>query len=137
ALVADRRRAREDANRLVTAARAARLSPIELLPRWRADRRLTVEGPALTSLHISEEQSIAIQGEKMALAIRALAQRLSASNGTSIDPLAGGSHPPTSLLTPEAATRLLEIAARRDLPPQGPISVALLINRDSYVSAMG
>src|SRR5690606_25250869 len=37
----------------------------------------------------------------------------------------------------EGAGRLLGVASRRDSPPQAPISVALMINRDEYVAGAG
>jgi hypothetical protein len=137
ALVADRRRAREDANRLIAAARAARTSPIELISAWRADRRFRVEGPAMSSLSVREEEAIASQGPRTALAIRALAQRLAVPGAPGAAASNLVDHSPLSLLDAGTAARLLEIASRRDYPPQAPISVALLINRDSYVDAAG
>lgn len=137
ALVADRRRAREDANRLIAAARAARVSPLTLVPAWRAERRFSVEGPAMAVLTVGEEEAVATQGPKTALALRAFAQRL-ASSATSVSPTAAKALPePPSLLSHDAAARLYEVATRRGFPPQAPISVALLINRDGYAEESG
>jgi hypothetical protein len=137
ALAADRRRAREDASRLIDAARAARTSPLELIPRWRAERRFSVEAPAMMNLTVREEEAVASQGPRVALAVRALAQRLAVpgSPGTAAPSTLDES--PRSLLTAETAARLEAIAGWRDQPPQAPISVALLINRDGYVEGAG
>jgi hypothetical protein len=136
ALVADRRRAREDANRLITAARAARVSPLELIPTWRMERRFSVEAPAMAALAVREEEAVATQGPRTALAIRAISQRL-AGSGPPASALVGDPEVSASVLTPAAAARLLEVADRRGYPPQAPISVAMLINRDGYLDGVG
>ena len=135
ALVADRRRAREDANRLIAAARAARVSPLDLLPGWRAERRFSVEAPAMAGLSVREEEAVATQAPRSALAIRAIAQRMSAAGGGQASLAAGDG--PTSLLSAATAASLREVALRRAYPPQAPISVALLINRDEYLDGAG
>lgn len=134
ALAADRRRAEEDAERLVAAARAEGVSPLELIPRWRADRRFNVEGPAMRALTASEEEAIATQAPRAALALRALTQRLASATGNR-NLLAASRPGPRSLLSHMASERLIGIAETRDYPPQAPISVALMINRDGYLDA--
>lgn len=134
ALAADRRRAQEDADRLIAAARAEGVSPLALVPRWRAERRFNVEGPAMRSLTASEEEVIATQAPRMALAIRALSQRLSSATANPAL-LAGTRSGPAPLLSHPVAERLVAITNARDYPPQAPISVALMINRDGYLDA--
>lgn len=135
ALISDRRRAREDANRLIAAARAARVSPLDLLPAWRAERRFSVEAPAMGTLTVREEVAVANQGTRAALAIRAIAQRLGAAGGGQA--IVAEAQVPVSVLSEAAAARLLEVAAGRGYPPQAPISVAVLINRDEYLDGAG
>ncbi len=134
ALAADRRRAQEDADRLVAAARAEGVSPLTLIPRWRAERRFNVEGPAMRTLTASEEEVIATQAPRVALAIRALSQRLASANANNAR-LAGTRGGPQPLLSHEAAERLVAVTDARGYPPQAPISVALMINRDGYLDA--
>jgi len=136
ALVADRRRAREDANRLIAAARQERVSPLDLIPSWRAERRFSVETPAMAVLTAAEEEAVATQGPRVAQGIRAIAHRLGGSGVAAV--LVGAEEGgPEPVLSLEAAGRLLEVASRRDYPPQAPISVALMINRDEYVAGAG
>src|SRR5690606_13006520 len=120
ALVADRRRAREDANRLITAARTTRVSPLALVPSWRLQRRFSVESPAMVSLSVAEEEAVATQAPRTALAIRAMAQRLSEAGVPQGAAVATSA--PRSVLSPPVAVRLLEVARRRGYPPQAPIS---------------
>ena len=90
----------------------------------------------MTTLTVREEEAIATQGPRAALAIRAISHRLAGplapASATSAD--RGG---PVSLLSRAAAVRLSAEAERRGYPPQAPISVALYINRDGYVDGPG
>lgn len=137
ALVADRRRAREDADRLLAAARTARISPLDLVVTWRAERRFVTEWPAMTELSAAEEEAVAANAPRTAVALRAISQRLAYSTGFS-GPAAAPSPPASpTLLSRGTAERLLAIAEGRDQPPQAPISVALLINRIGYLDGAG
>lgn len=137
ALVADRRRAREDANRLIAAARTARVSPLDLVAHWRAERRFSVEAPAMAELSTGEEEAVAANAPRTAVAIRAIAQRLAHASGFTAPNAAAAQSGPRSLLHPEVAERLIRIADYRDQPPQAPISVALMINRSGYLDGAG
>ena len=137
ALVADRRRAREDADRLLAAARTARVSPLDLITPWRAERRFVTEWPAMTELTAAEEEAIAATAPRAAVALRAISQRLAYSSGFSGPGSASTSTGPPSLLTREVAERFHSLAEVRDQPPQAPISVALLINRIGYLDGAG
>lgn len=137
ALVADRRRAREDANRLISAARTARVSPLDLVARWRAERRFIVEAPAMAELTAAEEEAVAANAPRTAVAIRAIAQRLAHSTGFTAPGAGVSQSGPPSVLRPEVAERLTQIADHRDQPPQAPISVALMINRSGYLDGAG
>src|SRR5690606_39058754 len=113
-----------------------RVSPLDLIPSWRAERRFSVETPAMAVLTAAEEEAVATQGPRVAQGIRAIAHRLGGSGVAAV--LVGAEEGgPEPVLSLEAAGRLLEVASRRDYPPQAPISVALMINRDEYVAGAG
>lgn len=135
AMVADRRRAREDAAALLRTAVQRSVSPLDLLLRWRSDLRFQVEGPALKPATVREEEWEARDGPRVALALRTLAQRL----GSSPSLLRGGIHGEDlehhSLLSPETASRMLRLAEKRDYPAQAPLTVALSMNREAFLDA--
>lgn len=136
ALVADRRRAREDVSLLLRTATQLGEDPLVLITEWRRDLRFRVEAPALAPLSVREEEAEARNGPQVALALRVLAQRLSAPTTfvgeTGEQP---GLH--RSLLAGETAVRLLRLAEQRDYPPQAPIAVAISINRDALLTRPG
>jgi hypothetical protein len=136
ALLADRRRAREDLTLLLRTATQLNEDPLALLVAWRRELRFRVEGPALAPVSVREEEAEARDGPQVALALRALAQRLSMP--TSFLPPAedqGVVH--RSFLTQETAHRLMALAEQRDYPAQAPVSVAVWINRESLLTRPG
>lgn len=136
ALVADRRRAREDAVLLLRTAARLGEDPLALLEAWRRDLRFSVEAPAMSLVLPSEEAAEASRGEQLAAQLRALGQRLNAPAAQPALP-----HPhqawQTSWLTVATAARLLELAEHHDYPVQAPVAVAVAINRDALVNRGG
>jgi hypothetical protein len=136
AMVADRRRARVDAEELLRAASGARADPLELMEEWRRALRFRVEWPAMTQVVPREEIVEATVGTQVAAALRELALRLNA-------PAAHVSRHRQEQLWPESwlrigtALRLGELAAAHDYPTQAPVAVAVTINRDAFVGRAG
>jgi hypothetical protein len=132
ALVADRRRASEDAHALLRASARAGVDPLELLRRWRRERVFRVERPPLAPLAAVEEVAVARDAPQLASGLRALALRLRAPTslvgGRDGDPGA-----PEGFLSPVAAERFLALAKRRDYPAQAPVAVAVSISRSSFL----
>jgi hypothetical protein len=133
AMVADRRRAREDAVALLRAAVQQSASPLDLLVRWRADLRFQVEGPVLKPASVREEEWEARDGPQVALALRTLAQRLGASPSLVHAGMRREDPERRSILTPETASRMLRLAEQRDYPAQAPLAVALSLNREAFL----
>jgi hypothetical protein len=136
AMVADRRRAREDAADLLRTASQLRMDPLELAELWRKHLRLRVERPALAVVSSRDEVNESRRGEQLAVTLRVLAQRLSA-------PTSRLAHTPPhdfwgdSWLDAQAAARLSELAAAHDYPAQAPIAVAVMINRPALLARPG
>ena len=134
AQVADRRRAREDAAELLQFAAGRDLDPLEVITRWREERRFRVERPALTPLAGWEEAVEAETSPRIALEIRTLRHRLSAPAGRGIRMRRPGAEV-TGRLSVPVADRLLMLAEAHDYPPQAPISVAVMIHRGAYLES--
>jgi hypothetical protein len=135
ALIADRRRAGEDARRLLRAAESAGRDPLAILREWRLDRRFQVERPALAALSVGEEASIALAGPRFATSLRALSLRLISQPLRTAQP--DGTDGSEGFLTFEAATRLLDLAAERNYPAQAPVAVAVDIARGGLLARPG
>lgn len=137
AMVADRRKAREDAVDLLRTAAAHGRDPLELLEVWRRDRRFRVEQPAMGVVLAREEIAEARRGTQLATTLRLLGQRLSAS-GSARFPL-----PPheeywaASWLGAVPAARLETLSAAHDYPAQAPVAVAVAINRQAFIERPG
>jgi hypothetical protein len=113
-LLHDRRTARADAARLLAQARQEHVSPLELVPRWRAARRFEVEAPTLRRAREATEQAAVEMVPQLMVRIR-LAEAL--SGGT--DARLQAAHV-QSLLTPWAAG-VLAAAGGGEYPPLAPI----------------
>ncbi|HEX7243207.1 MAG TPA: hypothetical protein VF263_23180, partial [Longimicrobiaceae bacterium] len=118
ALVRDRRLAREDARALLAAADSLRVSPLELLPRWRAERRFRAEAPLLLPPGADAERAAA------GIALR-LAARLRAGARYGAWPPVPAPPPVERGLGPGAAERLARLADSSGLPPQPPVAVTV------------
>jgi hypothetical protein len=136
ALVADRRIAREDAQRLLRAAAAERRDPVDLLVEWRRGLVFGVERPALAPAALAELEAEATLAPRLALSIRATGHRLSVP-ATLVGRRRDLNVAEQRWLDVAAGTRLLEISASTGYPPQAPISVAVAINRDPLVGRPG
>ncbi|HEX6938227.1 MAG TPA: hypothetical protein VF158_02355 [Longimicrobiales bacterium] len=119
ALIRDREIARADAERLVRAAQAEGREPVELVPRWRATRRFTLEQPLLTPLPLDVEREALELAPRLASAIYQGALRAAATGSDARRP------GETPLLGRDAAIRLAALADSFDLPPQTPVVVAI------------
>jgi hypothetical protein len=135
AVIADRRRAREDATELLRMAAQLRVDPLELLEDWRRELRFRVEQPALVAVTANDEISETVRGTQVARSLRVLAQRLSAPAGRGYPPRYGA--PSGSWLPPGAAERLHRLAMEHDYPAQAPVAVAVMINREALVNRPG
>lgn len=124
ALVRDRVLARDDAMRLLQAAERQKVDPLELLVRWRLERRFRVEAPRLGDLPLEVERQALDVAPQLASAIRTLAPRL-AGLRLPPAPARAGSRP---VLSPLAAERLLAIADSVPGPPEAPVFVALRVH---------
>ncbi|MBA4159385.1 MAG: hypothetical protein H0X65_18215 [Gemmatimonadetes bacterium] len=135
-MVADRRRAREDATELLRSAAAAGADPLEQLETWRRELRFRVERPALAGLTPREEIGEARGGAQSAESLRMLAQRLSAPRSR-VQVAPGHDFWGGTWLTPEVAERLASLAQTHDYPAQAPVAVAVAINRDGLLGRRG
>ncbi len=124
ALARDRALARTDALRLLRAAAAQHLDALELLVRWRDERRFLVEAPRLAPLPLGVESEALDLAPRLAEAVRVL--RPQVEGDTSAHPALARSLP---LLGPAAARHLLELADSADAPPETPVALALGIHR--------
>jgi hypothetical protein len=137
AMLADRRRSQEDAALLLRTAGRNREDPLTLLQAWRRDGRFRVEQPPLAGVTIREEEFESREAPGLALALRAMAQRLTTPTSRVWDGATASVRDPNPLLSPEAAERLLELSDRRDYPAQAPIAVAVEINREGLLTRSG
>lgn len=133
AMVGDRRRASDDASQLLRAAARTQQDPLVLLRDWRREGRFRVEQPPFAALTVRDEEAEAREGPALALALRSLAQRMSAP----ISLIDGSGNGEVGHLTPrldrDAAERLMALAETRNYPAQAPIAVAIEINRDGLL----
>jgi hypothetical protein len=136
ALLADRRRAREDATELLRAAAQYRQDPLQLMEEWRRQLRFSVEAPPLGAVSAHEEVSEVLRGSQVAERLRSLAHRLSAPHGPGRAPAAGDLWG-ESWLRPQVAERLQTLAEAHDYPAQAPVAVAVVINRAAFVGRPG
>jgi hypothetical protein len=122
-LVRDRTLAREDVRRLVRAAEAEAVDPVDLVHAWRAERRFLVEAPLMVPPTLDAEREAMDLAPRLAATIRSYGPRV-AEGGRSVR-----SGSPAPLLNPRAAARLAEIADSAPSPPQTPLVVALDVHR--------
>jgi hypothetical protein len=136
AMVADRRRARDDAVQLLRAASRLQIDPLDLLEQWRRELRFVVEAPALLSVSSQDEAAEAARGMQLATILRVMAQQSSAPS-TQLPAAYRHDFWARSWLGGPAAARLMELTAEHDYPAQAPVAVAVLINRDSFLTRPG
>src|SRR5690606_25242806 len=134
-------RRREALGRL-RAAEAGRSDPRARLSAWGAERRCSVEAPSLRPLPAASEQEAMELAPRLAAAIRSLAPRLGANDGSPARMVAaaiGGRGESASFrrrsswLTPNAAAALAAVADSFNAPPQAPIVVAVDMYRRELV----
>jgi hypothetical protein len=133
AMLGDRRRSREDATLLLRTATRTRQDPLVIIRNWRRDLRFSVEMPQLAAISVREEEAEARDGPILALALRSLAQRLSAPRTLVGDATMPNLPHQEPLLSGAAAERLQALAEMRNYPTQAPIAVAVQINHDGLV----
>lgn len=131
ALVADRRRAREDAKRLFAEAAHGDADPLALLQEWRRDRRFTVEQPGVR--HTGTDPNESAEALRLVRSLRTLAFR-TPLQGTGTQ---GRTLWQDSWLSPAAAARLRLSSARHPVPPQAPVAVAVELNRAQLLEQPG
>lgn len=129
ALIRDRELARSDALRLLRAAEKTAVSPLTLLPTWRADRRFAVEQPSMAPVPLEAERQAMELAPRMVRAIRSLGPRL--AGGPSVATVERS--PP--LLGHAAARQLATIAERLGPPPQTPVVLAVDVHRGELLGA--
>ncbi|MEX2569854.1 MAG: hypothetical protein WD737_01015 [Gemmatimonadota bacterium] len=132
-LLADRRRATEDADLLLRTAAVRQVDPLVLLRQWRRELRFQVEQPSLAAVSVREEEAEARESPELALALRTLAQRQSAPVSLVTPKMPATPPGGRSLLGQVAAERLRALAATRNYPAQAPVTVAVAINRDGLL----
>jgi hypothetical protein len=137
ALIADRRRVQEDASLLLRTAARRQEDPLLLLQDWRRQLRFRVEQPALALASPRDEEAEARDGPPLALALRTLAQRMSAPVSFVNEAAEPVLRDQRSVLDGEAAARLQALTEARNYPPQAPVAVAVAINRDGLVLRAG
>jgi hypothetical protein len=126
ALLRDREMARTDALQLLRTAQAMDADPLALVGRWRAERRFSVETPALAALSPEAELTALELAPRLARGVRDLELRVASGAGIATQPVA-------SLLGPPAARRLAALADSFNMPPQAPIAVAVATHRRDLV----
>jgi hypothetical protein len=122
ALLRDRKEATADARRLVRAARAASLDPLEVLIQWRRERRFAVERPTAEILdeHLELEAMAAVP--RLVDSVRAVARATASdSSSSSLERRRASARP---ILGPHSARRLSTGLVRYS-PPQAPIVTAV------------
>lgn len=120
ALIRDRELARADVVRLLRSAEAAQGDPLRAIARWRAERWLRVELPAMETLPPDVEREALELAPRLAQTLRMLGARL--GDITSRRASAPDVNP--SLLTPAVAQRLAAIVDSLQMPPQAPVAIA-------------
>lgn len=118
----DRRLAREDARTLLRAADSARVSPLALLPAWRAGRRFAVEAPLVLPPAADAEREAMAAALELAEELREAAERRPERHP---DPPARRA----GLLGPGAAARLA-VVAMAGMPPQSPVTTTVRAFRE-------
>ncbi len=126
ALVRDRELARQDVRRLLAAADHSGVDALELLPRWRAERRFQVEQA------LGEPLPFNAEGEAIALAPR-LAEVIRTLPDGDPPPLRGSA----PLLPRPLAARLLALSDGFGLPPEAPIVVSVRVHRSELLNGHG
>ena len=134
ALLADRRRAAADALALLRAAEASGAPLPVLLGRWRSAGLLSVEAPDAQRGSARDEAAAAAAAPRLALALRALGQRLGAPLSLVPEGEEGAGEP--GYLDGAKAERLWRLARARDYPPQSSIAVAELVHRPALLDAL-
>lgn len=121
ALARDRELARRDAKRLVRAAQEEGSDPLDLLVDWRTDRAFEVEAPPLTPLPAESEREAIEFALRLVRTVERLGPRLVANGQTTRQMWSGSG----SLLGPEAARVLAEVAEEFEAPPRTPVVAAV------------
>jgi hypothetical protein len=127
ALIRDRELARLDVMRLLREATDSSTDPLQLLPRWRAERRFAVERPTMEPLGSDAELNAMQVAPIIARAIRDLAR----TDAREVQRT--NSQRPMTLLGPAAALRLSEEADSLGAPPASPVAVAVMLHADELV----
>lgn len=126
ALIRDRELARRDVRRLLAAADHAGVDALELLPRWRVERRFLVEQSLGEALPLNSEGEAIALAPTLADAIRTLPDEAAASRQSW-----------TPLLPRPLAARLATLSARFAEPPQAPIAVSVRVHRSELLEGHG
>jgi hypothetical protein len=120
ALIRDRELARADVVRLLRSAEAVQGDPLRAIARWRSERWLRVEAPAMTALPEPVEREALELVPRLTESLRTLAPRIGDVR----------QHRPTSpdvntpVLTAAAGRRLAEIADSTNMPLVAPVIIA-------------
>jgi hypothetical protein len=126
ALVRDRELARQDAVRLLDAARTSRVDPLLLVAAWRAERRFAVERPPLADETTAAREADAVsRAEPVAAALRALDDAAATAAGADSARTDVPRARRAGWLSPVAAARLAELASARRGPPHAAVVMAL------------
>jgi hypothetical protein len=120
AMIRDRELARSDVARLLRSAEAVHGDPLDAISRWRAERWLAVESPALEILSEETEREALELAPKLAQTLRMLRPRLGdVLTHRQTLPDVNASH-----LTRDVAARLAQIADSTSMPALAPVAIA-------------
>jgi hypothetical protein len=129
ALLRDRELARDDALTLLRAAASSGEDALALVARWRVERRLAVEQPAMAVLSQESELHAMELAPRLARALRELSLQEEQIRGTRPRATAGS----TTLLSRAAALKLAALADSLNSPPQAPVAIAARTHRRDLV----
>jgi hypothetical protein len=140
ALARDRRLAREDAARLLAASRSEQVyDALELVPMWRAARRLRVETPLMADA-LAPDAGVAVQGaERLLTYLRQTSATIAVPSTEVADtsgaavvalvpapvPASAEASEPAPVLSVDAARRLAALPSVRDAYPLAPVVVTM------------
>ncbi|CAN5648260.1 hypothetical protein BH23GEM10_BH23GEM10_14740 [soil metagenome] len=125
ALVRDRELARRDVARLLRSAEVVQGDPLRAIARWRSERWLNVEAPALMAVPESVEREALELAPRLASALRMIGPRVgSLTNMRQTEPDVNA-----SLLSAASAQRLIEIADSTNMPLLAPVVIASRTHR--------
>jgi hypothetical protein len=131
ALIRDRELARTDVSRLLRVAGDSAINPLDLLRRWRAERRFEVERPPMEPMTADAELTAMEIAPRLARVIGLLAAGADIPRDVNASTMRG----PAALLGPIAAAMLSASNDSLHSPPESPVAVASMLHADELIEA--